>query len=324
MPIDFAMIELAGDCIRSADRILLVSHIRPDGDAVGSIIGFGLALQTIGKNVQMVIEDGGMSKFSFLHGSDQVAKKVDGEFDLICTLDCSDLERSGKVLISKPTPDINIDHHLTNPHFAKINLVDDQAVATAELIADFLPKWGLPITKEVAEALLTGIITDTIGFRTSNMRPSALRVAANLMEAGASLSHLYHLSLVDHSYDTMRLWGIGLGNLTRKGRLIWTTISLQERESINYPGRDDGDLVNLLGTIAGIDIAMIINEQPENFVKVSWRSQKGYDLSELAASFGGGGHPAASGAVVQGSFDKVQRTIIETTLSFINSKSTGE
>jgi bifunctional oligoribonuclease and PAP phosphatase NrnA len=317
MPVDLTVIELAGEHIRSADRILLISHIRPDGDAIGSLIGFGLALQEVGKKVQMVIEDSGISSFSFLHGSNQVTKKVDGEFDLICTLDCSDLERTGNVFASGISPDINIDHHFTNPLFAKINLVDGQAVATAEMIAAFLPQWGLPVTKEVSEALLTGIITDTIGFQTSNMRPSALRVAANLMEAGANLSHLYHLALVNHSYDTMRLWGIGLGNLRRKDRLIWTTITLQERESISYPGRDDGDLVNLLGTVDGIDIAMIMTEQPDNYVKVSWRSRKGFDVSQLAASFGGGGHPAASGAVIQGSLPEVQKLMVETTLLLV-------
>ncbi len=319
MSIDPTLIALAGNQIRSAGRILLVSHIRPDGDAIGSVIGFGLALEAVGKEVQMVLQDGVLSKFSHLKGSKQVRRSAEGEFDMVCSLDCSDLERLGDVLDGRSPPDLNIDHHRTNLNFAKINLVDEQAVATAELITEFLPVWDLPLTQDIAEALLTGIITDTIGFQTSNMRPYALRVAATLMEAGADLPRLYHLGLVDHSYETMRLWGIGLSNLMRKGRMIWSTITLEERALIGYPGRDDGDLVNLLGTVAGIDVAMIFTEQADQHVKVSWRSQTGYDVSSLALSFGGGGHPAASGVVIQGDLAEVRKKILEATAALINS-----
>jgi bifunctional oligoribonuclease and PAP phosphatase NrnA len=319
MPIDPTFITMAGNQIQSAERILLVSHIRPDGDAIGSLIGLGLALEAVGKEVQMVLQDGVLSKFSYLNGSKKVRHSAEGEFDMVCSLDCSDLGRLGDVLEGRSPPDLNIDHHRTNLNFGKINLVDEQAVATAELITEFLPIWDLPLTQDIAEGLLTGMITDTIGFQTSNMRPSALRVAATLMEAGADLPRLYHLGLVDHSYETMRLWGIGLSNLMRKGTMIWSSITLEERAAIGYPGRDDGDLVNLLGTVAGIDVAIIFNEQADQHVKVSWRSQTGYDVSSLALSFGGGGHPAASGAVIEGNLSDVRKNILEATAALINS-----
>jgi phosphoesterase RecJ-like protein len=103
-----------------------------------------------------------------------------------------------------------------------LNLVDVQAVATAEIIADLLSQWGVTITPPIAMALLTGLVTDTIGFRTSNVNPSTLRMAADLMERGADLATLYRRALVDHSYEAMRLWGAGLSRLERNGRLLWT------------------------------------------------------------------------------------------------------
>jgi phosphoesterase RecJ-like protein len=268
----------------------------------------------------MVSRDGVPGKFRHLEGSQRVKKSPEGEFDFVCTLDSSDLERVGDVLEGRLPPDLNIDHHSTNLNFAKINLVDAQAVATTEMLVEFLPQFGLQISPPVAEALLTGLITDTIGFRTSNMRPSALRVAADLMEIGVNLPNLYQLALVNHSYKAMRLWGIGLGNLEKNGRMIWSTISLQDRAAIEYPGYDDADLVNLLGTVEGADIALIFTEHPDNMVKVSWRSQTGFDVSKLALDYGGGGHPAASGASVQGSLAEVKQKILDDTRVLLKQK----
>ena len=320
MPVDSDIIQLAGDRIRSAKRFLLVSHIRPDGDAIGSLLGLGLALEAVGKEVQMVCRDGVPGKFRHLAGSERVKRSAEGEFDIICALDSSDLERVGDVLEGRLPPDLNIDHHSTNLNYAKLNLVDAQAVATTEMLAELLPQFGLPVTRPVAEALLTGLITDTIGFRTSNMRPSALRVAANLMEVGIDLPYLYQLALVNHSYDAMRLWGIGLGNLERNGSMIWSTITLQDRAAIDYPGYDDADLVNLLGTVEGAEIAMIFTEHPDHIVKVSWRSQAGIDVSKIALEFGGGGHPAASGASVQGSLAEVKQKVLDASRQLLRHK----
>src|SRR5512140_848748 len=174
-----------GHRLHEAQRVLIVSHIRPDGDAIGSLLGLGLALQNAGKNVQMVLNDGVSKAFRHLPGSDQVVRRPSGEFDTVIVVDCSDLARTGESLNGYATPDINIDHHITNLNFARLNLVVPEAVATSAILAQYLPVWGFPIKSDGASALLSGIITDTIGFRTSNMTPAALRLAAGLMELGA-------------------------------------------------------------------------------------------------------------------------------------------
>jgi phosphoesterase RecJ-like protein len=141
-------------------------------------------------------------------------------------------------------PDVNIDHHPTNTAFGRYNLVDDSAVATAEILGQYLPKYGYPITEEVADALLFGMITDTLGFRTNNMTPRAMRTTAALMDAGGDLPGLYQKGLLNRSYAAARFWGAGLSSLQREGKLIWATLSLHDRIAAGYPGRDDADLIN--------------------------------------------------------------------------------
>jgi phosphoesterase RecJ-like protein len=315
---DNTLIQSVHKQIQAARRILVVSHIRPDGDAVGSLLAMGLALQAIGKDVQMVSADGVPKNFRRLKGSDKVLNRPQGEFDFITTVDCSDLERVGSALNGYSTPDLNIDHHPTNINFARINLVESDAVATAEMLFDYLPQFGLPITIPVAEALLTGLITDTIGFRTANMTPKALRVAADLMETGVDLPSLYQQVMFSRSLNAVRYWGTGLSKIKTDRRMVWTTLSLADRQKIGYPGRDDADLINVLSTIEDTDIVVIFIEQTEERVKVSWRSKPGLDVSQIAVSFGGGGHKTAAGADIEGSLEEVESIVLQATKSIIS------
>ncbi|MCJ7657778.1 MAG: bifunctional oligoribonuclease/PAP phosphatase NrnA [Anaerolineales bacterium] len=314
---DNALIQSVHRQIQAARRILVVSHIRPDGDAVGSLLAMGLALQAIGKDMQMVLADGVPKNFRRLKGSDKVLNQPQGDFDFISVVDCSDLERAGSALNGYSAPDLNIDHHPTNLNFARINLVESNAVATAEMLFDYLPQFGLPITIPVAEALLTGLITDTIGFRTVNMTPKALRVAADLMETGVDLPTLYQKALLSRSLNAVRYWGTGLSKINADRRMVWTTLSIADRQKIGYPGRDDADLINVLSTIEDTDIVLIFIEQANERVKVSWRSKPGLDVSQIAVNFGGGGHKTAAGAEIEGSLEDVESKVIQATKSLI-------
>ena len=295
--------------IEAAHRVLVVTHIRPDGDAVGSLLGMGHALQAVGKDVQMVLPEGVPHNLRHLLGSENIRMKPVGSFDLIIVLDVSAFPRLGKVLDGYGIPDINIDHHYANECFARRNLVESDAVATAEIVARHLSDFSLPMSELVANALLTGLITDTIGFRTTNVNPGTLRVVANLMEAGGCLSAMYYLALVQRTFDEARYWGAGLSKMQQQDRLVWTYLSLDDRRCAGYLGNDDADLINLLSTIKGVDIAMILVEQSRSRVKISWRlcGQATYnvDVSQIAKKFGGGGHKTAAGAEIDGSLAEV-------------------
>ncbi len=307
---------VVGEALRKAENVLVVSHIRPDGDAIGALLGLGLSLLQAGKTVQIVSRDGVPPNLRFLQGSERVQRSVTGMARLIVVVDCSDLERTGDLLEGEMV-DINIDHHVTNLHFARHNLVEPKAVATSAILAECLPEWGLPMDASVASALLTGIITDTIGFRTSNMNPAAMRLAADLMEKGANLPEVYRRGLVQKTFEAARFWGAGLVRLQRSDSLLWTTLRQADRQEAGYPGNDDADLVNMLSGVDG-DIVIVFNEQKSGKIKVSWRARPGLDISVLALQFGGGGHPAAAGAEVPGSLSDVEHRVLEATRKFLD------
>ena len=297
--------------LQSAQKVLIVSHVRPDGDAVGGVMGLGLALRAAGKQVQMVLRDGVPANLRHLRGSGDVRRKATGSWDLSVVVDASDLLRTGGVL-GDEIPGLNIDHHVTNHAFAKVNLIDAQAVATSAILAERLPRWGFAIPQDSAEALLTGLITDTLGFRTNNMTPAALRLGAELMEMGADLPELYRLGLVAKTYEAARYWSSGLGRLQREGGLLWTVLYIEDRANFDYSGTDDADLVNMLSTVEG-DVVVLINEQTNGRVKISWRARPGIDVSGLALQFGGGGHASAAGADITGNLDEVKEHVLAAT-----------
>ena len=134
-----------------------------------------------------------------------------------------------------------------------------------------------------------------------------------LVEKGANLHDLYLRALVRRSFDAARYWGFGLSRIQCVDRLLWTTLTVADRKEAGYPGRDDADLMAVLSAIDGADIAIIFNEQSENNIKISWRSQPGFDVSKLAVSLGGGGHPAAAGAELVGTMDEVQLKVLAAT-----------
>ena len=303
----------------AAQNILIASHIRPDGDAIGSLIGLGLALQSAGKTVQMVLTDGVPANFHYLEGSDQVRKEPQGEFDTFITVDCADIKRIGNLFESYGSPDINIDHHITNQRFGKLNLIEGEVVATAAMLTKHLPVWGYEITRPIAAALMAGMITDTLGFRTSNMTGEALRLAATLMDTGVDMPEIYMRSLIRRTLPAARYWGVGLSKLESSNGIVWTSLSLAEREACGYSGNDDADLVNMISAIDNHKVGMIFVEQNDNHVKVSWRAlEKGINVSPIANHFSGGGHAAAAGADIPGALNEVKKLVLRTTKEILN------
>ena len=305
--------------LEKSKNVIIASHVRPDGDAIGSLLGLGLALRAVGKSVRMVLVDGVPSSFQHLEGSELIVKEPNGEYDTFITVDSADFKRVGKAFENFGQPDINIDHHKTNENFGKINLIEAAEVATAAILARHLPEWGYNITKPISAALLTGIITDTLGFRTSNTNPSALRLCAMLMETGVDMTDLYMKSLVKKTFPAARYWGAGLARLEQKNGMVWTTLTLNDRKIAGYSGNDDADLINMVSAIEGNKIGMIFVEQGDNHVKVSWRAlEPGIDVSQVAKHFTGGGHAAAAGADIPGALNEIQPLVLKTTQEMLS------
>ncbi len=307
------------DRLVAAKKIVIASHVRPDGDAIGSLLGLGLSLRDAGKSVQMILADGVPSSFKYLDGSELIQKEPKGDHDTFITVDCADFKRTGKIFENFGQPDINIDHHVTNEKFGKLNLIEAEEVATAAILTNHLPEWGLKITKPVAAALLTGVITDTLGFRTSNTTPEALRQAATLMEAGVDMPEIYMRSLVRKTFPAAKFWGAGLSSLESKNGIVWGTLTIADRKSAGYGGNDDADLINMISAIDGNKVGMVFVEQNNNHVKISWRAlAPGVNVSPVAQHFKGGGHAAAAGADIEGSLSEVQKEVLKKTRELLN------
>ena len=304
--------------IASANKIMIVSHVRPDGDAIGATLGLGLALKQAGKNVQMVLNDGLPASFRHLPGSELIKKEPQGQPDLFITVDCADYKRTGKQFENHRKPDINIDHHITNEKFGTLNLIEPEAVATSAILTDHLPIWGLVINQDVAANLATGIVTDTLGFRTSNTTPASLRQMALLMDTGINMPDLYTRALVSRTFSAARYWGAGLTSLKTLDGIVYATMRLADRKNAGYGGNDDADLINIISAIEDHVVGMIFVEQ-HNSVKISWRAlQPGVDVSRIASFFGGGGHKAAAGADISGNLEEIQSRVLQTTREMLN------
>jgi bifunctional oligoribonuclease and PAP phosphatase NrnA len=315
---DAEILRQTRDLLSRNQTVLILTHQRPDGDALGSMLGLGHMLRAAGKKAFPVLAEGMGSVFRYLPGSGDIRAELPPAYDLSVLVDCADSERISVPAgtLSRP-PDILIDHHVTNDRFAAVNLVDPAASATAELIADLAAELGLSIPPEAAMCLLAGVVTDTLGFRTPNTGLHTLDVVQRLMQAGGSLPETVERSLYRRSFSAARYWGAGLSRLERDGDIVWTSLTLADRRAAGYPGRDDADLVNILSSIDGNKVALIFIEQEGGKIKVSWRVVAGMDVTPLAISFGGGGHPAASGANIEGGLEDVTRLVLTRTKKWV-------
>jgi bifunctional oligoribonuclease and PAP phosphatase NrnA len=309
--------EKIGKRLQKASRILITAHLRPDGDAIGSVVGMGLALQAGGKQVELVMQDPIPARYRFLKGSELIRQTVQSDFDLTVALDCGDLARLGTIF-GERKPDINIDHHVTNELYGNVNLIVPDQVATCAILAEYLPKWGFPLNADSAGALCMGLLTDTNGFRIPTVTPQTLELAAKLMRQGAALPDIFQQALVAQSLQTSKLWGLALSKLQLKDGLVWTSITLQDREQTGYHGRDDAEIANFLTGVEGSRVAVLFNEQSSDKVKVSWRSRNHTDVAKLAKQYEGGGHANAAGAEVNQPLQNAEAEIIEKTLKYMS------
>lgn len=306
--------------LASAQRVVIVSHIRPDGDAVGSALAFGNALREAGKEVQCVLQDGVAERYRYLPGALEVSTMVGLDFDYLIVVDSADRYRVGTVLDGLAKPDLVVDHHKTHLDFGKIDYVEPETEATALLLTKKLPDWGLEVSQDTATCLMVGLLADTLGFRTNNTTPLALRTAADLMEKGVDLVQVYHQTLSMRSLAEIRYWGQGLTKLAFNDGVLSSTLTLDDRIIAGYPENDDADLINTLTVVPEALVSVLFIEQKDSGVKVSWRSVKGLDVSEIAAHFGGGGHASAAGADIPGGLEEIKQLVLAETHHYVNSR----
>lgn len=299
-------------CLGAASHVYIVCHIVPDGDAIGSMLGLGLALRKLGKVCTLACADPIPAKFDFLPDVREVVSRPPGTEDTIVTVDASDIERLGACYdqtIFRSRRVINIDHHVTNSRFGTLNVVQ-LLPSTAEVVYGLLRRLHVPLDRDIAMALLTGLVTDTRGFRTGNVTARQLRTSIALMKAGASLPIITELSLDRESVSTICLWGQALANVQTHGRVIWVEIDQAMLRRCAASPMDADGLSSFLGGAQGVDAAAVLREKDDGSIEISMRAGPGWDLSGVALRFGGGGHPRAAGCTLRGPMSVVRDRVL--------------
>jgi phosphoesterase RecJ-like protein len=294
--------------ISKANKVFLIAHVDPDGDAIGSTLALAHALRSMGKECSLACNDPVPEILSFLPGVEQFGTPQVMDHDLIIAVDVSDRGRLGPAyrhVLETDIPLLNIDHHVTNTRFGTVNLVRTEATATAEIIFDLLQDLDVPLDQFLATCLLTGIVTDTRSFSTSSTTPRALEVASELVEAGASLIEVNENYYKSRRLSTLRLWGRILDHMQLQDHLVWSVNTLEMREDCRADSSDGDSIVNLLATVREASAAIVFIEKESQQVEISIRSRPGVDISSIAVHFGGGGHPQAAGAMLEGDLEEV-------------------
>ncbi len=294
------------------ERVLVVSHISPDGDTLGSSLGLAWALRGRGLSVRLACADPVPPELHFLPGHEAYTADGPGDEQLILVVDASDLERIGRVYRADrfaAVPVVNIDHHVTNLRFGDLNYLDPKA-STAELILDLLTAWGAEIDKIVATCLLTGMVTDTRGFRTNSATAEVLRATVRLVDAGASLPAIMDAVFNHRPLELLRLWGLAMAAAQVADGVLWVEVSQEMlRQAQATPAAAKG-LANFMSTFDGPCVTVILRELETRQVEVSFRSRPSVDVSGVALAFGGGGHPQASGCLVSGRLRDVRDRVL--------------
>lgn len=304
--------------IQSGNHILCVSHVSPDGDAYGSLLGMGWILRHLGKTPVLAMHDPTPKEFQMLPGAGEIigAKAVVDNYDLIICLDASSIDRMGAIYhvgSHRHIPLLVIDHHVTNTRFGTINWVDPTCAATCQMLVALADALEAPLAGPLAECLLTGIVTDTLCFRTSNTTAEVLEAAMRLIRAGAELTTITQRTLNQRSVAILRLWGMALSQMSIEEGVIWATISRQQLKTAGDL-TSEGQLSSTLITAAEANISATFTEkldaQGRPTVECSFRAKPGFNVGSVAFALGGGGHPAASGCTLPGTLAEVTATVV--------------
>lgn len=300
------------DSIKSANRILIVGHMRPDGDCLGA----GLALYTLAKNegktADVVYDSDLPEHFSFLPDYGIINSMSSGPYDLLLVVDCGDEPRMGKYSkLLKNTKSIQFDHHITNNGFCKVNYVYPEKSSTCEILADLLLPTG-KVDATIATYLYIGLSTDTGHFMHNNVTQNVFDDVSKLIGCGAE-SYKMNMALYrSKTIKKTKLMGCAIKSMRffLDNKLCIISIRPNDLIETGCTIADTEGLIDLAMDLGCVEVAVCMTEQPENKFKISLRS-KGFNVSECAAVFGGGGHIQAAGCVASGMYEDVLQRIVK-------------
>lgn len=307
--------------IKSAQDILVISHQKPDGDTVGANLALTSFLINKNKNVTSFCIDPVPDNLSFLPNSHLINndhRVFVQKYDLVIAVDCSNLQYAGVdgliTALPKGYTFINIDHHVSNPNYADINLVLPEASSTAEVLYRLFMDWNIEWNQDIANCLGCGLITDTNGFKNPATNYLALSAASDLINKGANVYKTIQNTVNQNNIGNLKLWGRALERLhkVKQYNLIYTWLTLKDFEECGVEASAAEGIANFLHILKEGEIIMVLREDAGNIIKGSLRTTSDVDLTRLAGVFGGGGHKKAAGFSLPGKlvYDKNKLKVI--------------
>lgn len=304
-------------------RVFLVSsHTNPEGDAIGSALALAEGLEILGKDVTVYFDDTIPYLYRFMPHVEKIVHNIDGRvFDVTIAVDCGKLDRLGKGFrkVGDKGVFVNIDHHSTNDLFGDINLIDERASATGEIVYRLLKDLGVPITPTIATNLYVAILMDTGSFRYSSATPEAFRIAAELVDKGVKPWEVAKRIYESYPIERLRLLSHSLGTIELRcnGKVALMVVTGEMYRMSGATEEMTESFVNYPRSIEGVKVAVFIREIGEERYKLSLRAKEDVDVSEVASIFGGGGHRRAAGCIMEGRMDEIKDRIIGTLERFV-------
>lgn len=305
--------------IGKSNSILLLTHVSPDGDAIGSVLALYHYLSSINKSVDMVILN--IPKiFNFLPSVDKVVDTTSKHYDLGIVVDCASKERIGQNedLLSLCNKTICIDHHISNPNYCDLNLIDGKISSCCQLIYYLLKEWHSDVNKEIGECIICGVLTDTNGFSINNVDANTYKLAAEMVDAGIDIHNIYNKVLCKKRMSQHKLMRIAMDRLEFicNGKIAFTYILKEDFKKVGALDGEHEGIVDIGRNIEGVEVSIFLRE--DDGFTISLRSSGRVDVSKIAKSIDGGGHYMAAGGKLFTSFEETKNRIIEETKKVIS------
>ena len=308
------MLSQVVQLIEQKYRFMITSHIRPDGDGLGSGLALYWMLRSLGKDVDVVLRDRVPPSYTVLPGTDLVLvhDDVTEAYDAAFIIECSDVERPGLPSLKNQFV-VNIDHHSTTMPFGDINWIDPTAAAVGEMIYNLSKALGIEVTKEIAECIYTALLTDTGSFHFSNTTERTLKIASELVRRGVEPARISQALFYSHSFSKIKLLGLVLSGIERdeSGRVAWIRLDRETMYEADACDEDADGIVNHALSVGEVEAVAFFKELEPDVYRVSLRSKGKNNVAKVAETFGGGGHRNAAGCRIEGDFEVVKQRVIE-------------
>ena len=307
------MLSQVVELIENKHSFAITTHVRPDGDGIGSSLGLCWLLRSLGKSAEVIVRDGIPAAYAQLPGADEIKQinEVNGKYDAIFVIECSDLARPGiKGLENQFT--VNIDHHATSEHFGTINWIDQTASAVGEMIYNLCKAIGGRITREIAECVYLALVTDTGSFHFPNTTDRTLKVASELVKVGVKPAQISEVVYNSYPWSRIELMRQVLATVQRNenGAIAWMRQTLEMAESSEAVDGDNNGFVNIPLAAKEVEAVIYMREVQPNAYRVSLRSKGSINVARVAEKFGGGGHKNAAGCRVEGDWNEKEKEIV--------------